>query len=100
MPGVLYVVTCAAGPAGDVGVLVELAQADGWDVCCILTPSARNFVDATALEVRTGHPVRTEYKKPGEPTSCPCPTPSSSHRRPSTRSTSGRPGSATRWPSV
>jgi phosphopantothenoylcysteine synthetase/decarboxylase len=53
--------------------LVELAQADGWDVCCILTPSARNFVDATALEVRTGHPVRGEYKKPGEPDVLPPP---------------------------
>jgi hypothetical protein len=73
VPGVLYVVTCAAGPAGDVGVLVELAQADGWDVCCILTPSARNFVDLAALERRTGHPVRSDYKRPDEPDVLPPP---------------------------
>ncbi len=65
--GVLYVVACAAGPARDVGVLDDQAQAEGWDVCCILTPSARHFVDAAALETRTGHPVRSEYKKPDEP---------------------------------
>lgn len=72
-PGVLYIVTCAAGPARDVGVLVELAQADGWDVCCILTPSARNFVDLAALERRTGHPVRSDYKRPDEPDVLPPP---------------------------
>ena len=69
----LYIVTCAAGPARDVHVLVELAQAEGWDVCCILTPSARNFVDSTRLEVLTGHRVRCEYKKPDEPDVLPPP---------------------------
>jgi phosphopantothenoylcysteine synthetase/decarboxylase len=71
--GVLYVVTCAAGPARDVHVLVELARADGWDVCSVLTPSARSFVDAAKLEVQTGHPVRSEYKKPDEPDVLPPP---------------------------
>jgi phosphopantothenoylcysteine decarboxylase len=71
--GVLYVVTCAAGPARDVGRLVELAQAHGWDVCCILTPSARNFVDMAALESLTSHPVRSEYRKPDEPDVLPPP---------------------------
>jgi len=33
----------------------------------------RNFLDATALEVRTGHPVRSEYKKPGKPDVLPLP---------------------------
>ncbi len=71
--GVLYVVTSAAGPARTVGVLVELAQSEGWDVCCILTHSAHNFVDTTALEASTGHPVRSEYKKPDEPDVLPPP---------------------------
>jgi hypothetical protein len=48
----------------DVGVLVELAQADGWDVCCILTPSARIFVDAMALVVLTAHPGAHPRIKP------------------------------------
>lgn len=69
----LYVVTCAAGPARDVHVLVELALAQGWDVCCIVTPSARNFVDLGRLEELTGHPVRSEYKKPDEPDVLPPP---------------------------
>ena len=72
-PGVLYIVTCAAGPARDVHVLVELAQREGWDVCCILTPSARDFVDQVRLEELTGHPVRSEYKKPEEPDVLPPP---------------------------
>jgi phosphopantothenoylcysteine synthetase/decarboxylase len=72
-PGVLYVVVCAAGPARVVRVLVELAQKDGWDVCCILTPSARDFVDLLGLEELTGHPVRSEYKKPNEPDVLPPP---------------------------
>ena len=71
--GVLYVVACAAGPARDVHVLVEQAQQEGWDVCCILTPSARNFVDVERLESLTGHPVRSEYKKPDEPDVLPPP---------------------------
>ncbi len=71
--GVLYIVTCAAGPARDVHVLVEQAQQEGWDVCCILTPPALNFVDQASLEELTGHPVRSEYKKPEEPDVLPPP---------------------------
>lgn len=65
--GVLYVVACAAPPAERAAELVRLAQADGWDVCVLLTPSARRFTDPVALERLTGHPVRSEYKNPGEP---------------------------------
>jgi hypothetical protein len=65
--GVLYVIACAAPPTQDVGRLVGLAQADGWEVCVLLTPSARRFTDRVALERLTGHPVRSEYKNPGEP---------------------------------
>lgn len=66
---VLYVIVCAAGPAGDVGKLVTLAHQRGWDVQIIATPSALDFIDAQALEAQTGHPVRSQYRKPGEPRS-------------------------------
>lgn len=66
---VLYVIVCAAGPASDVGKLVTLAQQRGWDVHIIATPSALDFIDTEALEAQTGHPVRSEYRKPGQPRS-------------------------------
>lgn len=41
------------------------AQEAGWDVCVLATPSAIRFMDSAALEKRTGHPVRSDYKQPG-----------------------------------
>ena len=73
MTRVLYVIACAAPPAQDVGQLVRLAQAGGWDVCVLATPSGRKFTDVAALEQLTGHPVRSEYKNPGEPDVLPPP---------------------------
>lgn len=70
---VLYVIACAAPPAADVGQLVSLAQQRGWDVCVLTTPSGRRFTDTAALERQTGHPVRSEYKNPGEPDVLPDP---------------------------
>jgi phosphopantothenoylcysteine synthetase/decarboxylase len=64
---VLYVIVCGAPVARDVGRLVALAQDDGWDVCVVVTPDGRKFVDEPALARQTGHPVRTAYKNPGEP---------------------------------
>jgi cobyric acid synthase len=64
--GLLFVVVCAAGPAGDVGRLVELAQDRGWIVQIIATPAALDFTDVAALEAQTGRPVRSQYRKPGE----------------------------------
>jgi phosphopantothenoylcysteine decarboxylase len=66
-PGVLYVLVCGSPLARDVGILVNLAQRDGWEVCVITTPDGRKFVDVAALQDLTGHPVRTHYKNPGEP---------------------------------
>ena len=57
----------------DVGQLVSLAQQRGWDVCVLTTPSGRRFTDPAALERQTGHPVRSEYKIPGEPDVLPDP---------------------------
>jgi phosphopantothenoylcysteine synthetase/decarboxylase len=70
---VLYVIACAAPPARDVGTLVRMAQDRGWDVCVLTTPSGRKFADPAGLEQLTGHPVRSEYKNPGEPDVLPPP---------------------------
>jgi phosphopantothenoylcysteine synthetase/decarboxylase len=64
--GLLFVVVCSAGPAGDVGRLVELAQDSGWSVQIIATPPALDFIDVAALEAQSGRPVRSQYRKPGE----------------------------------
>lgn len=69
----LYVIVCGAPPGRDVGKLVRLAQANGWNVCVLTTPSGRKFVDVAALEELTGHPVRSQYKNPGEPDVLPSP---------------------------
>jgi phosphopantothenoylcysteine synthetase/decarboxylase len=63
----LYVIVCGAGPATDVASLVRLAQAQGWHVCVITTPAGAEFVDKAELETLTGYPVRTEFRKPGDP---------------------------------
>ncbi|KUP98247.1 flavoprotein [Thermobifida cellulosilytica] len=65
----LYVVVCAAGPARDVGILVGMAQEEGWTVQVIATPAAVGFIDVKALEQQTGRPVRHTHRKPGQPRS-------------------------------
>ena len=64
---VLYVIACGAPPTSEAASLVSLAQQHGWDACVLTTPAGRKFADLTALERLTGHPVRSEYKNPGEP---------------------------------
>ena len=71
--GVLYVIACAAPPAREVARLVKPAQEAGWDVCVLTTPSGRRFADAASLEQLTGHPVRSQYKNPGDPDVLPDP---------------------------
>ena len=65
---VLSVVVCGAGPA-EVRTLVKLARERAWTVQVIATPAALDFIDAAALEAQTGSPVRSQYRKPGEPRS-------------------------------
>ncbi len=65
-PGVLYLLVCGSSVARDIGVLVELAQREGWEVCVVTTPDGRKFVDPGAIAAQTGHPVRTGYKNPGD----------------------------------
>lgn len=64
---VLYVIACGGRPAGDLPAFVAVAQADGWDVCVITTPSGLKFIDGERLADLTGHPVRADYKRPEEP---------------------------------
>ena len=71
LKGVLYLVVCAAGPAPSAVHVVEVAQSTGWDVCVILTPRATGFVDIPSFERLTGHPVRSDYKRPEDPDALP-----------------------------
>lgn len=64
---VLYAVVCGAGPAGEVGTLIDAAFTDGWRVHLIATPAGREFLDIPALEAKLGHPVRSTYRSPDEP---------------------------------
>ncbi|MDT0322229.1 flavoprotein [Streptomyces millisiae] len=68
MTKVLYLIACAAGPAQHVDEGVRQAQAAGWDVCLILTPSAARWWEPRLPELAelTGHPVRSQYKLPWE----------------------------------
>jgi phosphopantothenoylcysteine synthetase/decarboxylase len=62
---VLYVIACGAGPAPEVGRLVDQAQQRRWDVHLIATPTAVSFLDIGGLEAQTGHAVRSEYRRAG-----------------------------------
>lgn len=63
---VLYAVACGSPAAGYIGQLVSVAQDVGWDVCVVATPDGRKFIDAPAIAAQTGHPVRSQYKNPGD----------------------------------
>ncbi|MFE1397009.1 flavoprotein [Nocardiopsis dassonvillei] len=65
----LYVVVCAAGPAGQVDRLVSPALARGWRVQVIATPTALGFFDSDAVEKLTGRPVRSQHRTSGTPRS-------------------------------
>lgn len=67
--GVLSIVACGAGPAGQIGTLVKQALDRGWTVQVIATPSALAFFDADEIEELTGSPVRSQHRKPGTPRS-------------------------------
>ncbi len=64
---VLYAIVTGSPAARDVGKLVDLAQADGWEVCVIASPDGRRFIDTEALAAKTGHVVRSTYKDPDAP---------------------------------
>jgi hypothetical protein len=66
---VLYLFGSAAPPVHDVADVIRDAQDRGFDVCLGLTPTAARWLgeQLPALAELTGHPVRSEYKLPGEP---------------------------------
>ncbi|MEV0526063.1 flavoprotein [Streptomyces sp. NPDC050439] len=69
----LYLFGSAAPPVFQVAEVIEAAQAEGWEVCLGLTPTAARWLDESLddLAELTGHPVRCEYKLPGEPDAWP-----------------------------
>ncbi|WP_282793637.1 flavoprotein [Streptomyces sp. CC224B] len=69
----LYLFGSAAPPVFDVAKVIEAAQADGWDVCLGLTPTAARWLDESlnGLAALTGNPVRSDYKLPGQPDAWP-----------------------------
>ncbi|MFE8912961.1 flavoprotein [Streptomyces globisporus] len=69
----LYVVVCAAGVARDVDRLFVAAQDAGWDVGVVATPQGLGFLDAAAVEARTGYPIRSGWRAPGGPRPFPDP---------------------------
>ncbi|MFC9440278.1 flavoprotein [Nocardia sp. NPDC057030] len=68
---VLYAIVTGARVARDVDKLIDLAHADGWDVCVIASPNGLRFIDADDLTAKTGHAVRSQYKDPNAPDALP-----------------------------
>ncbi|MEL7157529.1 MAG: flavoprotein [Actinomycetota bacterium] len=67
-PGrVLYLVVSAAPQCLDTLARIEAEQADGWDVCAVLTPQAAAWLDVDAIEAATGHPVQSRMRIHPEP---------------------------------
>ncbi len=64
---VLYLIVCGAPPAADTARTVKEKQAEGWDVCVVATPQGARWLDSGELELTSGHPVRTEFRRPNEP---------------------------------
>ncbi|MFE1871306.1 flavoprotein [Streptomyces sp. NPDC059496] len=65
----LYLLCSAAPPVFEIAGVVEEAQRRGWDVCLGLTPTAADWLKdgLPGLAALTGHPVRSSYKRPGDP---------------------------------
>ncbi len=64
---VLYALVTGSPAARDIGTLVDIAHADGWDVCVIASPNGYRFIDPDSLTAKTGHTVRHQYKDPEAP---------------------------------
>ncbi|MFF3007773.1 flavoprotein [Kitasatospora sp. NPDC057940] len=66
---VLYLFGSAAPPVLDVAHVVRQAQDRGWDVALGLTPTAASWLQAELpeLERLTGYPVKSAYRRPGDP---------------------------------
>jgi Flavoprotein len=66
---VLTLIVCGAGPAAAITAPVQLAQDRGWTVQVVATPAALDFFGPADVEKLTGTPVRSHYRKPGQPRS-------------------------------
>ena len=65
---VLYLVACAAPPAMSLHEGVRVLREAGWDVWVTCTPaSTAGFVDLAAVAEASGHPVRVESRRAGDP---------------------------------
>jgi len=64
---VLYALVTGSPAARDISKLVDLAQADGWEVCVIASPNGYRFINPDSLTAKTGHTVRHQYKGPLAP---------------------------------
>ncbi|MFF9275845.1 flavoprotein [Streptomyces griseosporeus] len=70
----LYVVVCAAGVASGVSKLITAAQARDWEVGVLATPTALDgFFDTAGVEALTGRPIRSAWRRPGDPRPFPPP---------------------------
>jgi len=70
----LYVVVCAAGVASGVSKLITAAQERDWEVGVFATPVAMDgFFDTAAVEAQTGRPIRSAWRRPGDPRPFPAP---------------------------
>ena len=69
MSGVLYIVAGGAPLVARISGLITAARQRGWDPCLILTPTAASWLadEVPGLAELSGHPVRSAYKRPGEP---------------------------------
>lgn len=64
---VVYAIATGSSRAQEIGMFVDMAHSDGWDVCVVTSPSGRRFINVEDLTARTGWPVRSTYKDPGAP---------------------------------
>lgn len=63
---VIYLIGCGTPNVQQLYDLIPLFQSAHWEVCVILTPYATRFVEGPRLAQLTGHPVRSDYKQPGD----------------------------------
>jgi hypothetical protein len=70
----LYVVVCAAQIASGVSRLITAAQERNWEVGVLATPTAMDgFFDTAEAEALTGRPIRSAWRRPGDPRPFPPP---------------------------
>jgi phosphopantothenoylcysteine synthetase/decarboxylase len=62
---VLHLVISGAPAPEGIPALVRMLHTAGWRVVVFATPVGMQFADIRELEVLTGQPVRSEYRKPG-----------------------------------